>query len=107
MKSFPVKNAGNICVQVSFSFDSKTDLFSLKPNSAVLPPGGDVQLTVEFQPALTATCPLDQPISNLILMNVSVMAGFLACVLNVSLLYEHGTYGCCKVGGALHSCLYD
>ena len=72
MKKIPVKNAGNITVQVSFNLEDQSGLFTLRPTSAVLPPGDDVQLSVEFQPLSSApVTSQNNPLTNLIYMNVS------------------------------------
>ena len=71
MKEIPVKNAGNITVEVAFCFENQNGIFSLKPTSALLPPGDDIQLTVEFKPTTTMPpTPLDRPLLNHIYMNV-------------------------------------
>ncbi|XP_078489393.1 centrosomal protein of 192 kDa [Ciona intestinalis] len=50
MQKFPVKNAGNISVQVSFSLQENQNLFTIRPSNALLPPSGELNVSVEFHP---------------------------------------------------------
>ncbi|CAK8686434.1 unnamed protein product [Clavelina lepadiformis] len=70
-KTFPVKNAGNLPVQVAFAPDNHSEIFSVKPTTALLTPGGHVELTVECSPPLTfEPTRVGEELSALIVMNI-------------------------------------
>ena len=71
VKKIPIKNVGNIRVQVKFSFDHYSNLFKLDPECAIIPPKKEMLLTVAFFPNhLPANMLSNTPVTRIILMNI-------------------------------------
>lgn len=53
-QTIPLRNAGNIPIEVSLEMSEWSDMFTVSPMQLMLEPGGQTEVCVRFEPAQSA-----------------------------------------------------
>lgn len=77
----PLRNAGNIPIEVSLEMSEWSDMFTVSPMQLMIEPGGQTEVCVQFEPAQSAV------ISSKFARSVILLGNFFLQVFPVKVTY--------------------